>query len=389
MRFSREPHLGPPPLEETMKVRPDDPALQRMRAQAALGDAGKPARAGAEEFDLSQDVAPRQVAEGTEVRKKAAPRVDTTQRAPLIRDADIESAGKKAPLFVEAEEGGAEEARAKDQRRVPSDVEMPDATQRPPIGMETMRAAPKRPKAAIQPRALSYDKMRSPLAGVLYKALVVLVGVAGLASSFIEMGPWRPDPLWSATITVLGVTSFFLQSLSGLLIVGLFGFFYPLAIFSTQRSAIVLGDYAGVLLIAVQTAFAAVILVSYFILVSRKGSLYMMTEGVGHSIAALLFGVLTLVIVVLANKETGVLPSLGDLLGDIEHTEVFTFYRAAYISDLLQAWFLSLAVAFGFSARALRNRLLMLANIGLFLGFVALLFLYLLLIVPEIQITFL
>ncbi|HUX08886.1 MAG TPA: zinc-ribbon domain-containing protein [Acidobacteriota bacterium] len=299
-----------------------------------------------------------------------------------------------------------EEAAATDtQRRARSplqDVEMPDQVASP-VGVtldgdrdestetrrrwrDPMRAEKKR--GAIF--GISGDAAQ-PSSGVLYKTIIIVVGLLGFSTSLLNIGAWQFDPIWSLTLVALGIAAFWMQSLSGLLVAGLFCFFYPLSLFSGQVQAIAAGEFTGVILIAAQTAFAAIILIVYGILMARKGALFVLKEGSVQSIVAIVFAALTLLLFVWAHLESSVLPMMNNLslggatLGSTTYYAQTPEYGMP-VTVLILASVLSLSIAFGFSARAVRNRLLMLANVSLALGFIALLLLYAPLVIGKIRI---
>lgn len=296
--------------------------------------------------------------------------LETEQGEVEIDDTLTRAEALEPPVAVEAEPGEAE----KTIRRIPSDVEMPEPA---PSGAEEalmtrrrwrdpLRAELKKSVPIFSPGA----ETSKPTTGFLYKLIILLIGFASLPTAFLDLGPWRVDPAWSVTLIAIGLFSFWMQSLSGLLVAGLFGFFYPLAVFSHQVQAIANGELTGVLMIGAQTGLAVIILVIYGVLMARQKALFALKEGSGQSILAFLFGLLTLGVVIWARLDSTLIPPL------VRFVPTEEFYVVVPALALLQAWALSLAVALGFSARTVRNRMLMLANTGMVLGFLALILLY-------------
>ena len=334
--------------------------------------------------------------------------------APLPEDIEEEK-----PLFLEIpEEAVVEEAEVTEEVDIestpvvqagpPSDVELPDSPSKP-VGLAVLSDGGNDEESSLDTRRRWRDPMRAekrkatifgpsteaaqPTSGILYKLIIVAVGAAAFLTSFLGLGEWQIDPIWSLTIIVLGLLSFGMQSLSGLLVAGLFCFFYPMAVFSQQVPAIVAGELTGVIIIGAQTAFAAALLIIYGVLMARKSALFVLREGSGQSVVALVIGVLTLLIVTWANLDSSFIPSLGSLAPLGRDLNSYTYYSLSAefgvpLTVLLQACVLSLAIAFGFSARAVRNRMLLLASVGLALGFLALLFLYAPLVVGPISLSF-
>jgi hypothetical protein len=146
-------------------------------------------------------------------------------------------------------------------------------------------------------------------------------------------------------------------------------------------------------IIGAQTAFAAVILITYGVLMARKRALFVLKEGSGQSMTAVAAGLAALLFLLWGHMQSSILPSLSDVVLTGESLGSITYYSVTPehgigVPILLQACALSLSIAFGFSARAVRNRLLMLANVGLLAGFIALLVLYAPLVLGEIRIPF-
>jgi predicted Zn finger-like uncharacterized protein len=345
-----------------------------------------------------------------------------TAEEPIATALRVE-ADQEPPLFLEeTAEGvaGLEEAEITQVRRAGRypEVEMPieprsEETQKgkplPPVEMPDQSATPfgmEPVDVSLETRRRWRDPMRAekkktalfglsteakqPTSGVLYKVIIIAVGVLAFITSFLNLAAWRIDPLWSLTLVLIGIAAFRMQSLSGILVAGIFCFFYPLALFSVQVPAIVGGEMTGVMVIAAQTAFAVIILLTYGILVARKGALFVLREGSAQSIVAGLLAVLVLVIALWAHIDSTTIPSLGKLAVGGTALDSITYYSSTHqygipLSVLIQGWALSLAVAFGFSARAVRNRLLMLTIIAVLIGFLALLLLYAPLVLGQIK----
>ena len=272
----------------------------------------------------------------------------------------------------------------------PADVEMPEAAgELLPESLATRRRWRDPMQAERRGRApifVADEGAREP-SGILYKLIILAVGVAALATSFFELRPWQVDPVYATTLIALGLLSFGLQCMSGILIAGLFGFFYPLAVFSRQVPAVVDGALSGLALIGALTAFAVVLLLAYALLIARKRALFVIKEGSGQSLVAFLLGLLTLAVVVWAHLESPSIFSLADIAPAGRPLGSIDFYEGVGVPVLLQACVLSLAIAFGFSARSVRNRVLTLANLGVALGFLALLFLYVPLVVGPVRLS--
>jgi len=272
----------------------------------------------------------------------------------------------------------------------PADVEMPEpAGESLAESLATRRRWRDPMQAERKGRAPIFgadEGAREP-SGILYKLIILAVGVAALATSFFELRPWQVDPVYATTLIAIGLLSFGLQCLSGILIAGLFGFFYPLAVFSRQVPAVVDGSLSGLALIGALTAFAVVLLFAYALLMARKRALFVIKEGSGQSLVAFLLGLLTLAVVVWAHLESPSIISLADIAPAGRPLGSIDFYEGVGVPVLLQACALSLAIAFGFSARSVRNRVLTLANLGVALGFLALLFLYAPLVAGPIRLS--
>jgi len=318
---------------------------------------------------------------------------------------------EEAPLFLEVPDSSAGEAESETTlvRKAmgpPPDVEMPDEPAEP-VGLGRLGDG-KAADASLETRRRWRDPLRAqkkrpslfgpagekaqPSSGSLYKIIVILIGAVAFTTSFLNIGEWKVDPVWSLTMVALGILAFRLQSLSGLLVAGLFCFFYPLTLFSQEVPAIAGGEITGVILIGAQTAIAVLILLVYGILMARKRALFVLLEGNGHSLTALVMGLLTLLLVTWAHADSAIIPAMAGLAPTGTPLGSISYYSSSAAIGigfpvLLQAWALSLSIAFGFSARAVRNRLLMLANLGLLIGFIALLFLYAPLVVGEIRLT--
>ncbi len=315
-----------------------------------------------------------------------------------IRDAEEMVSAAETPEEVEELEEVSATDTLRRERSPVQDIEMPDQPA-PPVGVmmeeessETRRRwrdpmRPEKKRGAIF--GISADAAQ-PSSGVLYKVIIIAVGLLGFLTSLLNLGAWQFDPLWSLTLVALGIAAFWMQSLSGLLVAGLFCFFYPLALFSRQVQAIAVGELTGVILIAAQTGFAAIILIVYGILVARKGALFVLQEGSVQSIIAIILAALTLLLFFWAHLDSSLIPVMNDLSLGGPSLGSATYYSSTPeygvpVTILILAWVLSLTIAFGFSARAVRNRLLMLANVGLALGFLALLLLYAPLVIGEIR----
>jgi len=321
----------------------------------------------------------------------------------LQRDADtiaqaVEEAKKAAREQATASEIAAPAPRAAARAPGPADAEMPEPklppiempdkpTEETPLSLQTLRS---RWGESILPERRRSSFFGGPevaaSSGLLYKLIIPVVGAAALTAYVFNIGQFGIDPLWAVIIIVLGVLSFQLQCLSGLLVTGLFSFFYPLALFSTQRDAISSGDLGGVFPLSIEAGFAVTILVIYFVLMSRKGGLFVLKEGTAQSMGSFAFAVVTTILVVWANVQSASLPQLGQFAPMGTPLDSARFYIDAGLPSLLQAAALSLAIAFGFSARALRNRMLFLANLGLAIGFMALLLFYVQLVIGRIPV---
>ena len=315
-----------------------------------------------------------------------------------IRDAEETVSAAETPEEVEEVEEVSATDTLRRERSPVQDIEMPDQPA-PPVGVMMEEEAsntrrrwrdpmrPEKKRGAIF--GISADAAQ-PSSGVLYKVIIIAVGLLGFLTSLLNLGAWQFDPIWSLTLVALGIAAFWMQSLSGLLVAGLFCFFYPLSLFSRQVQAIAVGEFTGVILIAAQTAFAAIILIVYGILVARKGALFVLQEGSMQSIIAIIFAVLALLLFFWAHLDSPLIPMMNDLSLGGPSLGSATYYASTPeygvpVTVLILAWVLSLSIAFGFSARAVRNRLLMLANVGLALGFLALLLLYAPLVIGEIH----
>lgn len=305
---------------------------------------------------------------------------------------------EEEPEPVEAEQPAIADTEIRE-RVIPPDIEMPsdEETAAPvghvPVELEDLElekeekvessATQRRWRDPMQPERRRAAVRKPPTesteesTGTLYKAIILILGFFGLLTLFTGMPAFQIDPVWSATFIVLGLLSFKLQGMSGHLIAGLFGFFYPLALFSTQGPAFYpRGEWGGLLLLAAESALGAVIVVVYFLLMSRRRALFVLKEGWGQSLASMIMGLVAFALMVWVNLESQILKPFGDLAPAGTPLRDYFFYFYTSLPTLLLACSLSLAIAVGFSARAVRNRNLTFATVGLVLGFIALFFVY-------------
>lgn len=225
----------------------------------------------------------------------------------------------------------------------------------------------------------------APSSGILYHFVLLFIGAGALLTNFIAFDIWRFDPVWSCTIILMAVLGFFMQNLSGLYIAGFFSLFYAFALFSTQRELLERSEFLGVMHLGIIIALAFVFLLVYYVLMNRKRGHFVLKEGSGQSYVALIIGLITALVAFWAHMDSNSIAPLGKWLINGFPIEDFTYYAGVNLAVVFQAALLSLAIAYAISARRVRNRILLLAALGAFLGFLALLLLYAPLVVGEIS----
>jgi hypothetical protein len=218
----------------------------------------------------------------------------------------------------------------------------------------------------------SSEQDASPSSGTIYNLILIILGVGALFTNFINLGSWRFDPVWASTLLILGIVGFFMQNLSGIFVASFFSFSFGFALFSRQKDVLEQNILEGVFHIAVIFAIGILFMVVYYLLMGRKRGLFVLQEGSGQSMLSLVFGVLALGTAWWAHITSPTIYSLRELPVFSEPLNSYIYYSGVPVPVIVQSCVAALAVAFGLSAMRVRNRLLLLATMGVTLGLIVL-----------------
>ena len=207
----------------------------------------------------------------------------------------------------------------------------------------------------------------APSSGALYNVILIVLGLAGIATNMIDIGGWKFDMIWSLVMAGMGAAGFVMQNFSGVYIAGFFSLFYSFGVFSHQLPLVAENRLEGVKHISVFLLIALIFLGTYFLLMGRKKGTPIVKEGAGQAIAAVGFGAAALIITLL-----NAFLNLGTAIG----LNLMVYYGGIDLSTIFSVALVAGAMAAGLSAVKVHNNQLNLAYAGFGLGFVSLLVLF-------------
>lgn len=278
----------------------------------------------------------------------------------------------ETPIYMEKNETGSKiempkfKSEKAEEEELSREIELPSAAAEDDSGEEWVNPM-KAPKKSKKSNLLVSESDAKPSSGVLYNVILIVIGLAGMSTNFIDLGVWKFDMIWSLIMLGMGAGGFLMQNLSGVYIAGFFSLFYAFGTFSHQLPLVAENKLEGVKHVVVFLLIALIFLGIYYLLIGRRKGNVIVKEGAGQSLASIGCGIASLLIAGL-----NAVLNLGTTLG----LNAIVYYGGIDLLVILAISLLSMAMALGLSAIKVYNNQLNMAYAGFGLGVATLLLLY-------------